>query len=276
MSAIVIHRGFEQRSQEWLQARCGMVTASVIGKLVTARQIGPMDCECPACGASAGDPCVSLRGGEAIKTTHPARVSVAAAVAWMSAPIPTISDGDTARAVLSSLAAERVTGLTEETPTTGDMWRGVIAEPFARDAYAEHCRVEVEEVGLIVRDLDGMRIGYSPDGLVGDDGLIEIKCPRAKSHLETVLSGTVPTQHMAQLQTGLLVSGRAWIDYVSFSGGMHLWTKRVEPDPEWQAVILDALAHAESGISALVERYREATTGLPLTDPLPSYDDITL
>ena len=81
---------------------------------------------------------------------------------------------------------------------------------------------------------------------------------------------------MAQLQTGLLVSGRAWIDYVSFSGGMHLWTKRVEPDPEWQAVILDALAHAESGISALVERYREATTGLPLTDPLPSYDDITL
>jgi hypothetical protein len=65
------------------------------------------------------------------------------------------------------------------------------------------------------RDEDGWTLGYSPDGLVGDDGLIEIKAPRAKTHLRTILADEVPAHYMAQCQAGLLVTGRKWIDFVS-------------------------------------------------------------
>ncbi len=273
--SIVIHREFEQRSDEWRAARCGMVTASTIGRLVTVGAPGPSAYACPACPAVIGAPCVSLRNGLAIKTTHPARVEVATQQAATAPPVLTVADNDTSRGVLSSLAAERITGLVEDTPTTGDMWRGVLAEPFARDAYAAHYGVAVEEVGLIVHTLDnGQQVGYSPDGLVGDDGLIEAKAPRAKNHVDTILAGEIPAAYMAQLQTGLFVSGREWVDYVSFSGGLHLWTKRVVPQPEWRAVILDALAYAEAQIADRLERYKAATDGLPLTDPLPTFDDL--
>ena len=239
---VTIHRDFGQRSDDWYAARRGMVTASTIGQLVTVGAPGADAYDCPACTALIGTPCVSLRNGEPIKTTHPARVEVASRMAGEVPPVLTIADGDVAHGVLSALAAERISGVTEETPTTGDMWRGVIAEPFARDAYAEHVGLPVEEVALIVRDLgNGLRIGYSPDGLVGDDGLVEIKAPRAKGHVDTVIRGEIPARHMAQLQTG-----RA------------------------------ALAYAEAGITDRMEHYRAATSGLPLTEPLPTYDDITI
>lgn len=277
MSTVTIHRDFGQRSDDWYAARRGMVTASTIGQLVTVGAPGADAYDCPACTALIGTPCVSLRNGEPIKTTHPARVEVASRMAGEVPPVLTIADGDVAHGVLSALAAERISGVTEETPTTGDMWRGVIAEPFARDAYAEHVGLPVEEVALIVRDLrNGLRIGYSPDGLVGDDGLVEIKAPRAKGHVDTVIRGEIPARHMAQLQTGLFVSGREWVDYVSFSGGLHLWVRRVELDPQWQAMIPAALAYAEAGITDRIEHYRAATSGLPLTEPLPTYDDITI
>ena len=82
------------------------------------------------------------------------------------------------------------------------MWRGINAEPFAREAYAATRGVDVEEVGLMVRDFGWSRLGYSSDGLVGDAGLIEIKAPRAKGHIDTVLNDEIPGQHMAPLQTG--------------------------------------------------------------------------
>ncbi len=277
MSTVTVYRDFEQRSDGWYKARRGMVTASTIGQLVSVGAPGADSYVCPACSAVVGAPCVSLRGGEPIKTTHPARVEVASQMASTAPPVLTVADGDVAHGALSALAAERLSGVTEDTPTTGDMWRGVIAEPFARDAYAEHVGLPVDEVALIVRDLgNGVRIGYSPDGLVGDDGLVEIKAPRAKGHIETVIKGEIPARHMAQLQTGLFVSGREWIDYVSFSGGLHLWVRRVEIDPQWQAMIPAALAYAEAEITNRIKRYRAATNGLPLTEPLPTYDDITI
>ncbi len=275
--SVTICRDFEQRSVAWYEARCGMVTASTIGQLVSMTSPGPSAYPCQSCGAEPGESCVSLRNGEPIKTPHAERSVIASQMSATAKPVLAVADTDTARGVLDSLAAERITGLAEETPTTGDMWRGVIAEPFARAAYAEWRGVDVEEVGLIVRELaGGMRIGYSPDGLVSTDGQIEIKAPRAKGHIGTVISGEVPARHMAQLQTGLFASGRAWVDYVSFSGGLHLWAKRVEPDPEWQSVILAALAWAEVGIADRIANYQAATTGLPLTEPLPTYDDITI
>ena len=78
----------------------------------------------------------------------------------------------------------------------------------------------------------------------------------------------VPAENMAQLQCGLLVSGREWIDYVSFCGGMPLWVKRVEPDPKWQAAIVAAVAAFEEAVAQMVADYHKAVTGLPMTERL--------
>jgi hypothetical protein len=102
--------------------------------------------------------------------------------------------------------------------------------------------------------------------LVGDDGLIEIKSPRQKGHFLTVVDDEVPARHMAQLQAGLLVSGREWIDFISYHGGMHLWPKRVTPDPKWQGAIIAAARRAEEAITEMVAKYERAVVGLPLTE----------
>ena len=112
----------------------------------------------------------------------------------------------------------------------------------------------------------GLTLGFSPDGLVGDDGLIEIKSRRAKKQLTTILSGEVPAANMAQMQAGLLVSGRQWCDYVSFTGGMPLWRKRVTPDPQWFQAIVQAVEQFEKTVAEMVAAYNAAIEGLPMTE----------
>jgi hypothetical protein len=265
-----------QRSPEWYDIRCGLVTASTIGRLITAAAPGADAYECTECAAPPGEPCISLRGGTPIKTMHSSRTATAAANARTAEPILTVADNETSRGLIHTLAAERITGRAEDTPMTSDMWRGVDSEPYARDAYATHAKVEVAEVGFMIREVDDVRIGYSPDGLVGDDGCIEIKAPRAKTHVATILADDVPAHYMPQVQAALFVSGRAWCDFISFSGGLHLWPKRVYPDARWQAVIRDAALTAEERITDLTERYAAATEALPLTDPIPDHYDVEL
>lgn len=273
MSTLTIHSDLEQRSPEWYAIRCGMITASLMGKLVTTAAPGAEMFDCPECASPAGEPCVSLRGGKPIKTMHPDRHALSAA----AEPVLTVADSDTSRGIIATLAAERISGKVEESHPTPDMWRGIESEPFAREAYSAH-RAKVVETGFMVRDFGRFKIGCSPDGLVGDDGGIEIKSPRAKSHVLTVIDGEVPAQHMAQMQTFLLVSGRTWCDFISFHGGLHLFVQRVTRDPHWESIILDAAAAAEASIAALVAAYEQAVDGMPLTDPLPDYynDEITV
>lgn len=273
MSELHIYENLEQRSPEWYAARCGIVTASAIGTLIT---VGPPDAsavECPSCGALPVESCISLasKSPSVLKKPHGERTEAAKSLP----PVYSPAEGDTARALIMALAAERITSHVEETWISADMYRGIDAEPYARHLYAEHCTEEpVTEVGFMVREYDGFKIGYSPDGLVGDRGLLEIKAPRQKGHLSTVVSGEVPAHHMAQLQTGLLVSGRDYIDFVSYSGGMHLWPKRVFPDPKWQAAILAAAEHAEKAINEYVATYERAVEGLPLTERIPNLDEL--
>lgn len=265
MNDLTVYRELEQRSESWYAARAGLVTASAVGKLITSGAPSADGFMCVECAAPAGEPCISLRGGAVIKTLHGSRHTAAA-----TAPaILTVADNDTSRGLITTLAAERITGHVEDTPMTSDMYRGIEAEPYARDTYAEHERVEVDEVGFIVRDFGKFRLGYSPDGLVGDDGLIEIKAPRAKGHITTALTGEVPAHYMAQLQTGLLVTGRKWIDYISFHGGMALYVLRVLPDPAWHAAIKAAAETTEAAIADITTRYEAATAGLPMTERLP-------
>lgn len=212
-----------QGTDEWFAARRGLVTASVIGKLLTA----------------------TLK----------------------------VADNDTSRGLALTLTAERITGNIDPSFLSADMWRGVEDEPVARDLYAERY-APVEQLGFIVRDFGGYRIGYSPDGLVGDDGLIECKSRLQKIHLQTILDDRVPDENMAQLQCGLLVSGRAWIDYVSYCGGMPLWVKRVTPDLSWQAAILAAVEALEESAADMTARYHAAVEGLPITERVNRGADI--
>jgi hypothetical protein len=213
-----------QGTDEWLAARCGIVTASVVGQLITPKTVKP-------------------------------------------------AVNDYSRALTMTLAAERITGHVEPIHMNADMERGTLDEPYARDIYSEHFAPAVE-VGFMVRDDFGFRIGYSPDGLVGDDGLIEIKSRRQKKHLATILADEVPLENMAQIQTGLLVTGRDWLDYVSYCGGMPLYVKRVYPDPKWHAAITDAVASFEASVAQMLDTYQTATLGRPATERINHYEDM--
>ena len=213
----------EQGTDEWLEARRGMITASTVGQLVTPRTIQP-----------AANP--------------------------------------ESRALVARLAAERITGWVDDTYQSADMIRGTLDEPHARDAYAKATGITVEECGLMVRDLDdGVRLGYSPDGLVGDVGLIEVKSRKPGKHIQTVMADQVPVEYMAQIQAGLLVSGRAWCDYISYSGGLPLWIIRVYPDEQWQTAIQAAVGAAEQTIADTAACFAALTVGLPMTERI-TYD----
>ena len=212
----------EQGTDEWHAIRRGIVTASVIGQLITPG------------------------------TIKPAR-------------------NDTARAITAHLVAERITGYTEPTFTSADMERGNFDEPFAREVYDQHF-APVTEVGFMIRGT----IGYSPDGLVGADGIIEIKSRRQKKHLTTILADEVPAENMAQLQAGLFVSGRDWCDYISFCGGMPLYVKRVHPDPRWFEAIIAAVQLFETNAATMIAAYQESTRGLPMTERIEPYEEMRL
>lgn len=175
------------------------------------------------------------------------------------------ASNDTSRDLTKSLAAERFTGYTEPTYVSDDMWRGREDEPIARALYAEHY-APVTQTGFMIRDDWGFPIGYSPDGLVGDDGLIEIKSRRQKNHFKTVLDGHPPIDDMAQLQCGLLVSGREWIDYISYSGGMAMWVKRVFPQQKWFDAIVAAVQAFEQNVPEMIRIYQDGAEGLHMTE----------
>ena len=212
----------EQGSEAWHAQRRGMVTASVVGQLITTRTLKP-------------------------------------------------ASNDYSRGLTALLVAERITGNTDPTYISNDMWRGIEDEPRARDLYSE-TYAPVVESGFMVRDDWGFEIGYSPDGLVGNDGLIEVKSRRQKKHLTTILADEVPAENMAQIQCGLLVTGREWCDYLSYCGGMPMWRKRVTPDERWHQAITAAVQQFETDAAVMVGAYREAIKGLAPTKRVDPYE----
>lgn len=258
----------EQRSPEWHDQRRGLITASAVGRLITVRKLGALDFECPACGAAATRPCQSkVKPGEPIKTLHPERTPAPENKTTVIEP----ASNDESRGLTATLAAERISGNTDPVFVSNDMMRGVFDEPLAVDAYAEHYQVPVQSVGFMVKDFGDFRLGYSPDGLVGDDGLIEVKSRRQKRHLLTVVTDSVPVENMAQIQAGLLVSGRDWLDYISFCSGMRLYVKRVRPDMRWQKAITEACRQFEANARGLIGMYSESVAGFPMTERI-NYD----
>lgn len=260
---LTVHPDLIQGTDEWLAVRRGIVTASVVGQLISVRKLTAAEVDCPACESPANEPCASkVKVGAVIKSFHPERIDSA-----RENPVTVIepATGDTARGLALLLAAERITGWTDPTFISDDMLRGVNDEPIARAKYAE-CYAPVDECGFMVEGKWGFQIGYSPDGVVGGDGLIEVKSRRAKVQLATILADEVPAENMAQLQCGLLVSGREWIDYVSYCGGMPLWPKRVYPQQEWFDAIIAAVQGFENTVAEMISTYRSSIVGLPITE----------
>lgn len=178
------------------------------------------------------------------------------------------SSSATARAHLFDLLAQRITQHVEPKFITDDMLRGMNDEPEARALYAQHHAL-VEEVGFITRTFDdgrGFTLGYSPDGLVGADGLIEVKSRRPKFQIETILSGEMPDDYAVQVQAALLIAGRQWCDFVSYSGGLPLFVCRVERDPRAAAAILDACAEAEERMARMAEDFARLARGMVPTE----------
>lgn len=160
-------------------------------------------------------------------------------------PTLKVASNDKERAHLFELLAQRITRYVEPAYVGYDMLRGQDEEIEARAAY-EKAYAPVTTVGFITNDGWGFTLGYSPDGLVGDDGLLECKSRRAKFQVQTLTDMTVPEEFMLQLQTGLLVSGRKWIDFCSYCGGLPMVTMRVLPDAQIQAAIVSAAASFEA------------------------------
>lgn len=206
---ITIHRDLIQGSDEWLQARCGILTASEMCRIIT--------------------------------------------------PTLKVAKNDKASAHLYELLAQRITGYVEPQYVSDDMLRGQQDEIEARLLYAKHY-APVEEVGFITNDEWGFRIGYSPDGLVGDDGLIEVKSRRQRFQAAMIVDWNVPPEYVLQLQTGLLVSGRKWVDFISYCGGMPMVTLRMHPHEETQAAIIEAATAFEKQMAQYMEGYRDHTT----------------
>lgn len=266
-----IDKDLEQGSDEWLAARCGVLTASTIGKLITVGTVGAVGYGCPDCGAPVDEPCLSKasKAPKPISTFHPARHDVAAEVGAQSL---TIVDNETSRSLLLTLAAERISGHVEPIFVNAAMERGTEDEPFARVEYEAWAKVHVEEIGFAIREEDGVRLGYSPDGLP-PEGLIEIKSRRQPRQVETILNDEVPTENLAQIHAGMWVMDRQWCDYISYRDGLHLYVKRVHRDPAWDLAVSGAAEYAERTIRQHVTRYRQRTEGLPFIEKRPDLID---
>ena len=168
------------------------------------------------------------------------------------------ANNDESRAHVYELLAQRITKYVEPHYVSDDMLRGQEDELDAKIKYNEHY-APVQEVGFVTNDQWGFTLGYSPDGIIGEDGLIECKSRRQKYQIKTIVehgvTGEVPDEYMLQIQTGLLVTGRSWCDFISYSGGLHMITIRVFPDLELQKTIIEVATDVEKKIAAAHETY---------------------
>lgn len=166
---------------------------------------------------------------------------------------------------MAELIAERLSGVRTEGFTNAAMAWGTEKEPEARAAYAFMHDVDVEEVGFVDHPLIDMT-GASPDGLVGEFGMVEIKCPNTATHLDTLLGGIVPAKYVTQMQWQMACTGRRWCDFASYDPrlpeAMRLFVQRVERDDtfitETEAEVAAFLAELDGKVSDLTARFLNA------------------
>jgi hypothetical protein len=205
--SIVFHEQFDQGSVQWLAARCGLLTASEMDRVIT--------------------------------------------------PTLKAASNDKERAHVAELAAQRITQYVEPHYIGDEMLRGHEDEIRARLAY-EKQYAPVRQVGFVTNSRWGFTVGVSPDGLVGDEGMIECKSRRQKFQIQTIADRAMPTDFMIQVQTAMLVTERKWCDFISYSGGLPMVTIRVEPDRAVQDAIIAAAEKFEERVAAKIALYHQA------------------
>ena len=191
---------------------------------------------------------------------HAARCGLLTACEMKLIITPTlkISSNDKERSHLYELLAQRITKYVEPSYISDAMLRGMDDEIEALAQYGKSY-AKVQTVGFVTNDKWGFTIGYSPDGLVGDDGQVECKSRSQKYQIQT-LCDYVPVDgidpdFMIQVQTGLLVSERKWCDLVSYCGGLQMATVRVLPDVKVQDAIVAASQAFEGRIAEKMAKY---------------------
>jgi putative phage-type endonuclease len=142
---------------------------------------------------------------------------------------------DSYKDLVTNIVCEIITGKMEETYSNALMEYGLETEPEARKEYETITGIEIKQVGFFIPDEDHKYhewIGISPDGLIESDGMIEIKCPLARTHFEYIEAGKLPSEYRYQIQGQLFVSGLKWCDFMSYVPGMKPFIIRVYPDLE--------------------------------------------
>ena len=165
---------------------------------------------------------------------------------------------------MAELLCERLTGSVGASYTNAAMEWGTVTEPQAIVAYEAITGVLVEKVGFVPHSSISMS-GASPDGLIGDDGLIEVKCPNTATHLETLLGKTIPAKYINQMQWQMACSGRKWCDFVSYDPRMpehlQMFCARVSRDDiliaELEREITSFLSELDGKIAELNSAYGE-------------------
>lgn len=158
-----------------------------------------------------------------------------------------------ASAYIQALAAEKITGEPTYMKVTEHMERGTELEPYARDAYERITGESVEQVGFCLHD--DIEAGASPDGLVGEEGGLEIKCPSAQIHIEYLEANKVPAKYYQQVQGCLWVTGRLWWDFMSYHPDMKPLIVTVERDEDFISKLETQVRIAVDKINELVEKY---------------------
>jgi putative phage-type endonuclease len=164
---------------------------------------------------------------------------------------------------MAQLIAERLTGEVQESYTNAAMQWGSDTEGRAREAYQFRIDAEVQPAGFVNHPTIIMS-GASPDGYVGDLGLVEIKCPNTATHIETLIDQSVPSKYLTQMQWQMACTGRKWCDFVSFDPrmpeSMRFMMSRVYRDDVLIATlennVRDFLAELDAKIGALNKGFK--------------------
>lgn len=159
---------------------------------------------------------------------------------------------------LAQLVAERLTGQPQESFTNSAMQWGTEQEPFARMAYEADYGEMVTEAGFVLHP-NIQEAGASPDGVIGEDGLAEIKCPNTATHIDYLLRGEVPAKYKPQMAWQLACTGRKWCEFISYdprmSPELQLFVIRYEPEADYikelEAEVIDFLDELEATVAKL-------------------------
>lgn len=179
----------------------------------------------------------------------------------------TLKPSKQAAPYMARLVTETLLGAPLDDVSSQFMDRGTQMEPEARKWYGWDRDCDVAQVGFITTD-DG-RLGCSPDGLVGEDGGLEIKCPAAHTHVAYNMDpDSLVAAYRTQVQVSLLVTGRAWWDILSFHEDLPKVVVRVYPDDAYRAAFLPALTKFLADMDAALARMRPAVTARRDSNPL--------